>query len=97
MEPEHFGNTVYRFFAAEQSKSAGREFCRPSVAGAAAGAEQKGSDPALGPDPLVLGRPSQDDGPFGEAALAPVIVVLPHPPTVAGDSFHRYPNTQCAV
>ena len=41
-------------------------------------------DPALGPDSGVPGRSLEDDVLFGEAELAPVIVVLPHPPTVAG-------------
>lgn len=40
--------------------------------------------PGLGDGSGGLGRPLEGDGRFGEAQRTPVIVVLPHPPTVAG-------------
>jgi hypothetical protein len=48
------------------------------------GTEAMQSHPSLSDRPRGLGRPLEDDGRFGEAELAPVIVVLPHAATVAG-------------
>ena len=50
----------------------------------AVGTEAVQRDPGLGHPPCDLGPPLVDGGRLGEAELAPVIVVLPHPPTVAG-------------
>lgn len=55
-----------------------------SAVGGAVGTEAVQRDPGLGHRSRGLGRPLEDDGRFGEAELAPVIVVLPQPPTVAG-------------
>lgn len=52
--------------------------------GGAVGTEAVQRDPGLGDRSRGLGRPLEDDGRFGEDELAPVIVVLPHAPTVAG-------------
>ncbi len=70
----------------------GRDASGTDVAGAggAGFGSGRGGGGGIGvPSPLAGegtggGRPLEDDGLFGETELAPVIVVLPHPPTVAG-------------
>ena len=54
-------------------------------------------DPALAQDAGVLGRPLEDRRLFGEAEIAPVIVVLHHPPTVAGGGSVRLASSEATT